>query len=32
VLVEMDIDAEHEAMFREMWPRALQRLKELAEG
>lgn len=31
VLVDMDIDDEHETMFQEIWPRALQKLKELAE-
>jgi uncharacterized protein YndB with AHSA1/START domain len=29
--VDMDVDDEHKKMFEEMWPRALQRLKELAE-
>lgn len=31
VLVDMDSDEEYEEMFQEMWPKALQRLKELAE-
>jgi uncharacterized protein YndB with AHSA1/START domain len=31
VLVDMDIEEEHEKVFGEMWPRALQKLKELAE-
>lgn len=30
--IDMDLDEEHEAMFGELWPKALQRLKELAEG
>lgn len=29
--VDMDIDEAHAAMFEELWPKALQRLKELAE-
>lgn len=31
LLVEMDSDEEHRQMFENMWPKALQRLKELAE-
>lgn len=31
VLVDMDINEEYEEMFREMWPKALQKLKKLAE-
>lgn len=31
VLVEMDVQDEHAAMFQDMWPNALQKLKELAE-
>jgi uncharacterized protein YndB with AHSA1/START domain len=32
VLVEIDLDQEHEKMFEETWPRALAALKELAEA
>lgn len=32
VLVEMDIEDEHKEVFEGMWPRALQRLKQLAEA
>lgn len=32
VAVDMDIDKEHEEMFRELWPKALQKLKKLAEN
>lgn len=32
VSIEMDTNEEHEAMFREIWPRALQKLKAIAEG
>jgi hypothetical protein len=32
VLVDMDIDEEHKAIFQVMWPKALQKLKELAEA
>lgn len=32
VTVDMDIEKEHEEMFNEMWPKALQKLKELAEN
>jgi uncharacterized protein YndB with AHSA1/START domain len=32
VLVESDTDDEYKSMFEEMWPKALARLKELAEG
>ena len=32
VLVELDILEEHEEMFAEMWPKALQELKRLAEA
>lgn len=32
VQVEMDSDGEHVEMLQSMWPRALQRLKELAEA
>ena len=31
VLVDIDIEDEHAQMFNEMWPEALQKLKELAE-
>lgn len=31
VTVDMDIEDEYKAMFEEMWPKALQALKELAE-
>jgi uncharacterized protein YndB with AHSA1/START domain len=31
VLVDMDINEEFEEMFQDMWPKALQKLKELAE-
>jgi hypothetical protein len=31
VLVDMDIDEEHKRVFEEMWPKALQALKELSE-
>ena len=31
VSVDMDIDDEHEAIFKEMWPNALENLKELCE-
>ena len=29
--VDMDIEEEYEAMFKEIWPKALEKLKELAE-
>lgn len=29
--VEIDVEEEHQAMFDDMWPKALQRLKEIAE-
>jgi hypothetical protein len=32
VLVEMDADEKHVEMFNKMWPPALQKLKEIAEG
>ncbi len=32
VLVEMDSEEEYEEMFRDMWPKALQRLKGLSES
>lgn len=32
VIVDMDSDERHVQMFEEAWPRALQKLKELAEG
>ena len=32
LLVEMDCEEKYEAMFEEMWPRALQRLKDLCES
>lgn len=32
VTVDMDIEEEHEEMFNEVWPKALQKLKELAEN
>lgn len=32
VLVEMDTNDEYKEMFEGMWPKALERLKELAEG
>jgi len=31
VLVEMDSNDEYKEMFKEMWPKALKKLKELAE-
>lgn len=31
LLVEMDIDEDHKTMFEDMWPKALQTLKQLAE-
>ena len=31
LLVDMDTDEEHKKMFEDMWPKALDRLKELAE-
>jgi hypothetical protein len=31
LVVEMDTTAEHEAMFSEMWPQALQLLKAICE-
>ena len=31
VLVDIDIEDEYKEMFQEMWPKALQKLKELAE-
>lgn len=31
VLVDMDINEEYKQMFQEMWPKALQKLKEIAE-
>ena len=31
VVVDVDTDDDHQAMFEEMWPKALQDLKELAE-
>ncbi len=31
VQIEMDINSEYKEMFNEMWPKALQKLKELAE-
>jgi hypothetical protein len=31
VIVEMDINDEYKEMFEGMWPKALQKLKELAE-
>ena len=31
LLVEMDSNEEHKEMFESMWPKALQRLKELSE-
>lgn len=32
LLVDMDINDEYEEMFEDMWPRALQKLKALAEN
>jgi hypothetical protein len=32
VRVEMDSNGEYAAMFREIWPRALHELEELAES
>jgi hypothetical protein len=32
VLVDMDIDEAHKTMFEDMWPKALEKLKELAEA
>lgn len=31
ISIEMDIDEEHKKMFEDLWPRALKKLKELAE-
>lgn len=31
VVVDQDIDPEYKAQFEEMWPKALQKLKEIAE-
>lgn len=31
VLVDMDVDQKHKQMFEDMWPKALQELKALAE-
>lgn len=31
ILVELDLDEEHKDMFADMWPRALEKLKELSE-
>lgn len=31
VLVDLDTDEEHTEMFEDMWPKALQKLKKLAE-
>jgi hypothetical protein len=31
VLVDMDTEEENKKMFEDMWPKALQRLKEIAE-
>jgi uncharacterized protein YndB with AHSA1/START domain len=30
--IDMDIDESHKEMFAEMWPKALQKVKELAES
>ena len=30
--IEIDVNEEYESMFEEMWPKALERLKELVEG
>lgn len=32
VLVDMDIDGDHASMFNDMWPRALNKLKEISEA
>lgn len=32
VAVDMDIEEEHQEMFQDMWAKALQKLKELAEN
>ena len=32
VLVDMDVDEGHKKMFEDMWPKALRKLKELAEA
>lgn len=32
VTIDQDIEGEYKAMFDEMWPKALQKLKEIAEG
>jgi uncharacterized protein YndB with AHSA1/START domain len=32
VLVDMDVDEEHKKMFEDMWPKALEKLKELSEN
>lgn len=31
LLIEMDIDEEYKDMFQQLWPKALQKLKEVAE-
>lgn len=30
--VDMDIDEKHKSMFEDLWPKALQKVKDLAEG
>jgi uncharacterized protein YndB with AHSA1/START domain len=32
VLVDMDVNEEHRKMFEDMWPKALEKLKELTEA
>lgn len=32
LMVEMNVDPEHAEMFEDMWPRGLEKLKELAES
>lgn len=31
LLVDMDINDEYKEMFEDMWPKALQKLKEISE-
>ena len=32
VLVDMDVDEAHKKMFEDLWPKALQKLRELVEA
>ena len=32
LLIEMDINEEYKELFQDIWPKALQKLKEIAEG